>query len=123
VVGVILCALVLATVGEIIRRLFYGGAPDAGSLIWLGVIALIAHVLCASRLMRYQPGLLGLPGLWALARVGVQSDLVILAAGLLTLPIRAPWPDLAAAIFLIWLNRRALADGLAGVRRAFTGRP
>jgi hypothetical protein len=117
VVRVILAAVVLATLGELLRRLIHGGATDAPALARLGGLALVCHAVCASRLMRVEPGVLGLSGFWRLAKAGVIADGLMLAASGLALLGLSAWPDLIAGALVVGLNHRLLWSGLMGSPR------
>lgn len=114
--GGTIAAVVVAALGESLRRLLYGGAPDAATLAWIALIGLAVRVLTASRLMRHQPGAEGLRGLWSQAGDAIIGDLAtLLAAGVLVL-IRSRWPDILAALLIGYLNRRIILQSLTAAR-------
>lgn len=122
VLGVTLSAVVLAAVGEILRRLSLGGAPDASALAWTASLALAANLFCAARMMRFQVGPRGINTLWALARRDIIPDLLVLAAAGLIAVSRSRWPDILAGALIGGLTFQTTREILRATWRAVTGR-
>jgi len=119
--GVTLAAVVFAAVGEWLRRLVFGGAPDAAALGRLALLMLVVSVLGATRLLPHRAGEGGAKGLWRVAGDEVIADLALIAAAALLILIRSRWPDLLAAALIGVRARRGVMTSLVAAWTVIRG--
>jgi Co/Zn/Cd efflux system component len=115
VLAIVLAAVSIAAVGELVRRMIFGGAAGAVALVWTAIIGLLVSLFCASRLLKLQSGWGGSGGLWRLAWREASTGLLILAAAGIVALVRSRWPDVIAAVIITALNWRRVAGALSGI--------
>ncbi|MBN9375348.1 MAG: cation transporter, partial [Cellulomonas sp.] len=95
---VILVPAVAALVAAVVKILD-PVPPDFAPLSVTAVGALVVNIVCALILVRHRnhPGSLA-RGAWLAARNDSFANLGILAAGLLSIPLRSGWPDIVVGI-------------------------
>ncbi len=107
---VILVPAIAALVAAVVKIL-HPVAPDFGPLSVTAIGALLVNVVCALILVRHRhhPGSLA-RGAWLAARNDSFANLGILAAALLSLPLRSGWPDIVVGIGIGVLNAGAARE-------------
>jgi Co/Zn/Cd efflux system component len=107
---VILVPAVAALVAALVKIL-HPVPPDVAPLSVTAVGALLVNVVCAVILVRHRnhPGSLA-RGAWLAARNDSFANLGILAAGLLSIPLRSGWPDIVVGIAIGLLNAGAARE-------------
>ncbi|MCS6710880.1 cation transporter [Brachybacterium sp. EF45031] len=104
----------LAALGVAIWRLVRWEAPEPWALTGTGVFALVINLVCAVLLVRLRSGhgTLG-RGAWLAARNDALGNVLIIAAGLVTLAWISPLPDVIVGLILTVIN-------LGAAREVFT---
>jgi Co/Zn/Cd efflux system component len=98
--GILQIVLGTSVLLDILRRLALGSDPDSLLMLILGMLALIANLVCFVLLMRHRKGEIHLRSTWICTRNDVIANVgVLIAAGLVAL-LQSPLPDLIIA-FLI----------------------
>ena len=107
---VILVPAVVALVAAVVKILD-PVPPDFAPLSVTAVGALLVNVACALILVRHRnhPGSLA-RGAWLAARNDSFANLGILAAALLSIPLRSGWPDIVVGIAIGLLNAGAARE-------------
>lgn len=110
-----LAALILlpaaAAVAMAIWRLIHGGAPEPIALGVTGLVAMAINAVCAVLLSRLRRGHGALVrGAWLAARNDVLGNLLIVAAGALTLVWLSPWPDVVVGAVMAVVNGAAALE-------------
>lgn len=107
---VILVPAVAALVAAVVKILD-PVPPDFAPLSVTAVGALLVNIACALILVRHRnhPGSLA-RGAWLAARNDSYANLGILAAGLLSIPLRSGWPDIVVGIAIGLLNAGAARE-------------
>ena len=85
--------------------------PDVAPLSATAVGALVVNLACAFLLVRRRdhPGGLG-KAAWLVARNDALANVGILAAGLVSLPLRSGWPDIVVGLAIGLLNLGAARE-------------
>jgi Co/Zn/Cd efflux system component len=98
--GILQVILGMSVLLDVMRRLTLGSEPDSFLMIILGILALIANLICFGLLIRHRKGEIHLRSTWICTRNDVIANVgVLIAAGLVGL-FHSPLPDLIIA-FLI----------------------
>lgn len=101
----------LAALGTAVWRLVAGGAPEGGAITATGVGALVINIVCAVLLVRLRRGHGSLArGAWLAARNDALANVLIIAAGLVTLVWVSPWPDLVVGVVMAVVNGAAAVE-------------
>jgi len=83
----------ILVLGDLVRRVWQGSAPDAITMSGIGLLALVVNVSCFLLLFRFRDGDINLRASWICSRNDMIANIgVIVAAGLVTW-FAAPWPD------------------------------
>lgn len=123
VLGLTLGATGIAAAGEIIRRLIFGGAPDAVMVAQVAGLGVIVSLICAWRLARAGLEEGGARSLWRAVRRDVVFNLLVLVAAALIMRTHWRWPDVLVGLALAGFNLWAGRDILGGVGRSLAPRP
>lgn len=110
-----LAALILvpaaAALGMALWRLAQGGAPEPLVLGATGLVAMAINLVCAVLLSGLRRGHGALArGAWLAARNDVLGNLLIVAAGAVTLVWLSPWPDVVVGAVMAVVNGAAAVE-------------
>jgi len=100
---------------EIIRRLIFGSEPHSWFMLGMGLIALIANVVCLGLLSKHRKGEVHMRASWIFSKNDVIANVGVMAAGLLVFILDARWPDIVIGSFITIV---VLRGGLAILREA-----
>lgn len=107
---VILVPAIAALVAAVVKIL-HPVPPDFAPLSVTAIGALLVNVVCALILVRHRnhPGSLA-RGAWLAARNDSFANLGILAAAIVSIPLRSGWPDIVVGIAIGLLNAGAARE-------------
>ncbi|KGE99606.1 MAG: cation diffusion facilitator family transporter [Actinomyces urogenitalis] len=107
----------LAALATAAWKVVTGAAPDGGALSWTALLALVLNAASALALisLRGRGGAL-VRGAWLAARNDVLANLLMVAAGILTLAHPSVWPDVVVGSFMAVVNLRAAREVLEQAR-------
>jgi Co/Zn/Cd efflux system component len=88
---VMLGALVLV---DVIRRLIYGSDPDSLFMISVGLVALVANVICLMLIAKHKEGEVHMRASWIFSKNDVIANLGIILGGGLVYLLDSRFPDL-----------------------------
>ncbi len=107
-------ALGLMIIVEVIRRAVMGSEPQAGFIVVVSIIALIANVICLRLIEKYKDGEVHMRASWIFSKNDVIANVGVIVSGLLVWLFNSRWPDLiiGSLIALVILNgaRYIIAD-------------
>ena len=92
--GILQLALGLMVLVDIIRRLIFGSEPESMLMMALGVVALIANVICLRLIMAHRKGEVHMRASWIFSKNDVIANLGIIIAGILVWQFDNRWPDI-----------------------------
>jgi len=92
--GILQLALGLMVLVDIIRRLIFGSEPESMLMMALGVVALIANVICLRLIMAHREGEVHMRASWIFSKNDVIANLGIIIAGILVWQFDNRWPDI-----------------------------
>jgi len=93
-------ALACGVLLEIIRRMVFGSEPHSWFMLGVGIVALIANLICLGILAKHRKGEIHMRASWIFSKNDVIANLGVIIAGLLVYFFETGWPDLAIG-FLI----------------------
>ena len=92
--GILQLALGLMVLLDIIRRLIFGSEPESMLMMAIGVVALIANVICLRLIMAHREGEVHMRASWIFSKNDVIANLGIIIAGILVWQFDNRWPDI-----------------------------
>ncbi|MDO5025078.1 MAG: cation transporter [Trueperella sp.] len=101
----------LAAFGTAIWKIISGQPPEPITLSVTAVIAMTINLVCALLLLRLRHAQTALVrGAWLAARNDVLANILILAAGVVTLFWASAWPDIAVGLIIGTINLSAARE-------------
>lgn len=98
--GIIMFLFAIAVFARASYQLFTGATPEATLMSTVGVVALLANLLCLLLLTRHRKDNLNMSSVWLCSRNDIIANTsVLVAAGLIFLT-HSSLPDLAVGLFL-----------------------
>jgi cation diffusion facilitator family transporter len=79
---------------EVIRRLLFGSEPQSTLIIVVGVVALLANIICLVLISRHREGGVHMRASWIFSRNDVIANLGVIVSGILVAIIGSRYPDL-----------------------------
>ena len=104
--GVLMFLLGAYVVGEGVYKILYPILPTGQTISLIGVIALIANLVCFALLWKHKNDDLSMKSAWICSRNDVATNVVVIIAGFLVLYFQSMWPDIIVGLgmALIVLN-------------------
>lgn len=115
--GVFQIALALGAAFDIGRRLIWGSEPEAGVMVAVSCVALIANVACVLLLARHRNGEVHMRASWIFSKNDVIANAGVIVSGALVYLLGSRWPDLVVGAAIVTLVFRGGAAILADARR------
>jgi cation diffusion facilitator family transporter len=79
---------------DVFRRLLWGSEPESFLMISVGLVALIANMICLKLISKHREGEVHMRASWVFSKNDVIANLGIIAGGLLVLTFDSRYPDL-----------------------------
>ncbi|GGO91700.1 cation transporter [Stakelama pacifica] len=102
--GVSLLLLGLWILGSTVWMALTGTLPQAETMGVIGVLALLANLVCAVMLWRHRDGDANRRSVWICSRNDAIGNIAVVAAALGVFGTGAAWPDIAVAVILAGLG-------------------
>ncbi len=120
--GLIQLAFGLAVLVQVGLKLWTGSAPDAGTMAWIGALALAANSWCFFVLWRHRGDDINMRSTWLCSRNDLVANAAVLGAAALVAFSGSPWPDilvgLAIAALFLRTAHGVITDSLAAIEDA-----
>lgn len=104
--GVFQVVLAMGIAVEILRRLVWGSEPEPLYMIGVGVIALIANVICLSLVSRHREGEVHMRASWIFSKNDVIANAGVIFAGILVTVLDTRLPDLIIGALIVLIVLR-----------------
>lgn len=118
--GILILAAAIAVGAQIIVRLTHPAVPIFETIGVIGILNLVANIVCLTLLTPYRRGDVNMSSAWECSRNDVAEGFSVLAAAVGVWAFGAGWPDLliGSALLLIFLRSaiRIFRNGLAELR-------
>lgn len=92
--GIFQILLGLSVLADVVRRMIYGSEPESFLMISIGIIALIANVICLALISKHKEGEVHMRASWIFSKNDVIANLGIIIAGGLVYLLDSRFPDL-----------------------------
>ncbi len=92
--GVFQMLLGVGVLLDIVRRSIAGSEPESLMMMAIGVVALIANIVCLVLIYRHRQGEVHMRASWIFSRNDVIANLGVIGGGVLVAWLGSPWPDL-----------------------------
>lgn len=92
--------LALLIVSDILRRILFGSEPVSALMIGVGVVALIANLICLWLIQRHRDGEVHMRASWIFSKNDVIANVGVVVGGLLVWALNSRWPDLLIGGFI-----------------------
>lgn len=87
-------ALGLLIIFDVIRRTIAGSEPVSTLMIGVGIVALIANIICLRLIEQHRQGEVHMRASWIFSRNDVIANAGVISGGLLVWLLDSRWPDL-----------------------------
>ena len=94
---ILLGALVSA---DVIRRLIYGSEPESFLMITVGIVALVANVICLILISKHREGEVHMRASWVFSKNDVIANIGIIIGGILVYLLDSRFPDLIIGMII-----------------------
>ncbi len=92
--GIIMLLLGLYVIYETISKIINPIVPAGEIISIIGILALVANLICFLLLMKYKNGDLNVRSAWICSRNDVIGNISVIIAGLLVIYLGSMWPDI-----------------------------
>ncbi|MDO8524263.1 MAG: cation diffusion facilitator family transporter [bacterium] len=92
--GVIMLTVGLYVLWQSFYRVFYPVVPSAQTITLIGILALVANVVCFFLLTRYRDKNINMKSAWICSRNDVYGNISVIGAGILVGYFNSMWPDI-----------------------------
>ena len=86
---------------EIIRRVIWGSEPISMMMIVVGILALIANVVCLILIAKHRRGEIHMRASWIFSRNDVIADTGVVVGGTIIYMTESRWPDLIIGTVIV----------------------
>lgn len=100
---------------EAMRRLMWGSEPLSVVIIAVGILALIANVICVLLIARHRQGEVHMRASWIFSKNDVIANLGVIGSGVLVYGLGQAWPDIVVGALIALL---VIAGGIQILRDA-----
>jgi Co/Zn/Cd efflux system component len=111
--GIIMFLFAIAVFARATYQLFAGAAPEAKIMSTIGVIALLANLLCLLLLTRHRKDNLNMSSVWLCSRNDIIANTSVLVAAGLVFLTHSVLPDLVVGLFLTFIFAKSAGKVLS----------
>ena len=98
--GVFQVLLGVLVSADVIRRLIYGSEPESFLMIAVGMVALVANVICLMLISKYKEGEVHMRASWIFSKNDVIANLGIIISGGFVYLLDSRFPDLIIGMII-----------------------
>ena len=99
--GVFQVTLAMGVALEIVRRLVWGSEPEPLYMIGVGVIAVIANIICLTLISKHKDGEVHMRASWVFSKNDVIANAGVILAGILVTALDTRLPDLIIGALIV----------------------
>ena len=115
--------LSLGVLADVLRRALLGSDPEPGYMIWVGLLALVANVVCLVLIAKHRDGEVHMRASWIFSKNDVIANVGVIAGGALVAWLGVRWPDLCIGLIIAALVVRGGVRIIADARATARGLP
>ncbi len=105
--GVMMAAFGVGVVAHVVVKTIYGFMPTAEVMGVVGLLALVANLICLRLLWQHRGDDLNMRSAWVCSRNDVIGNVGVVLAALLVYLLGSPWPDLVIGLLIATLFLRS----------------
>ncbi|QLL29457.1 cation transporter [Thermosynechococcus sichuanensis E542] len=117
--GLFQMTLAVLILGDVIRRLVAGSAPEADWMMAIAFLGLVANGYCLYRIAKHRRGEVHMRASWIFTQNDVIANVSVIIAGGLVALLQSPYPDLIVgfgiASLVFWGGIRIVRDAKQAV--------
>ncbi|MDX1573219.1 MAG: cation transporter [Methylophaga sp.] len=98
--GILQILLALMVIVEVVRRLIFGSDPEATYIVLVGLVALIANLICLAIIAKYKKGEIHMWASWIFAANDVIANIGVVLSGFLVMILNSRIPDLMIGLIV-----------------------
>jgi len=98
--GIFQVVLGLSILFDVIRRLLWGSDPESFIIILVGLVALLANILCLILISKYRKGEIHMRASWIFSKNDVLANIGVIGAGGLVYIFDSRYPDLIIGVLI-----------------------
>ncbi|MCK5336412.1 MAG: cation transporter [Gammaproteobacteria bacterium] len=98
--GVLQIILGLMVIIDVLRRYLYGSEPDSSLMIVVGMVALVANLICLKLLSRHRDGEVHMRASWIFSKNDVIANIGIILSGIIVYWSGQSLPDLIIGLVI-----------------------
>jgi len=114
--GLFQLALGTGVAGQAVAKVFLDGLPDAATMGFFGVLALLVNTACFLLLARFRHGDINLRATWICSRNDMIGNVGVLVAAGLVILLDSMWPDIVIGLLIALLVIRSALRIIAEAR-------
>ena len=111
--GTIMFLFAIGVFARATYQFFAGTSPEASIMGFIGVVALLANLLCLLLLMRHRQDNLNMSSVWLCSRNDIIANTTVLAAAALVALTDSLLPDLAVGLLLTFVFAKSAGQVLS----------
>ena len=96
-------ALALVVVFDVCRRALFGSEPEPAYMVLVGLIALVANVICLTLIAKHRDGGVNMRASWVFSKNDVIANVGVILSGGLVYLSGVRWPDLVVGIAIAYI--------------------
>jgi cation diffusion facilitator family transporter len=117
--GIFQIVIALGVAAEIARRLIWGNEPEPLFMIGVGVVALVANIICLVLISKHRDGEVHMRASWIFSKNDVIANSGVILAGVLVHVLNSRLPDLVIGTLIVIV---VLRGGIRIINEARTER-
>jgi len=99
--GVFQVVLALGVAAEILRRLIWGSEPESLFMVGVGMVALLANIICLALISKHRDGEIHMRASWIFSKNDVIANSGVILAGVLVHVLDSRLPDLMIGTLIV----------------------
>ena len=98
--GIFQVVLGVSILFDVIRRLVWGSEPESSIIVLVGIVALLANIICLKLISKYRKGEIHMRASWIFSKNDVIANLGVIGGGGLVYILDSRYPDLIIGVLI-----------------------
>ena len=111
--GVLGCLILV----DILRRVWFGSEPASELMMGVGVVALVANVICLLLIQKHRDGEVHMRASWIFSKNDVIANVGVIVAGALVGWLDSRWPDILIGVLVAMVILRGARSIILDARK------
>lgn len=122
--GIFQVLLGLSVLADVLRRTIYGSEPESLVMMGIGLVALIANIICLVLIHKHKSGEVHMRASWIFSKNDVIANVGVIVGGMLVAWLHSPYPDLIIGVVIVFIVVKGgvhiIKDSLSSRRQYFS---